>query len=237
MGMGADKVEQGKAVRKDGKPDGHFLLSLQTNRLRRIVHVLLRSCDKRGVLTGRVAWDTDRTRLWVLGVFKRNKLLSPGKGGTIDRVKGRTRYSLYASGPLGGFKPGTNYCAYVTFGDGMGVWARSVITEPIRAGLSYIGRDRDRVAHGYDLDQPTLRWGEKHNLAALSPEARDRVRLIARDVREVNGDKADVVAAENFSYFIFRTRDELRTSQRRRYLAASLIIAYWALPTSSREKY
>jgi cyclopropane fatty-acyl-phospholipid synthase-like methyltransferase len=30
-------------------------------------------------------------------------------------------------------------------------------------------------------------------------------------VREVAGEKADVVSAENFSYFIFRTRDALRT--------------------------
>jgi hypothetical protein len=145
MGMGADKVAQGKAVRKDGKPDGRFFLSLQTDRQRRIVHVLLRSCDKRGVLTSRAAWDTDRTRLWVLGVFKRNKALHLGKGRTIDRVKGRARYNLYASKPLGGFKPGANYCAYVTFGDGMGVSARAAITNPVRAGLSYRGRDHDRV--------------------------------------------------------------------------------------------
>lgn len=145
LGVGADKVQQGRIVRPDGKPDGRFGLSLRTDRRRSIVHVLLRSCDKRGVLTGRVAWDTDRTRLWVLGVFKRNQARPLGKGKTIDTTKGRTRYDLYASKPLGGFKPGTNYCAYVTFGDGMGVSAKAAISDPVRAGLSFAGRDRDRV--------------------------------------------------------------------------------------------
>lgn len=75
----------------------------------------------------------------------------------------------------------------------------------------WVNRSRKRQAHGYDLDKPTLSWGEKHNLSALTPAAREQVRLIASDVRAVNGAKADVVAAENFSYFIFTTRDELRT--------------------------
>ncbi len=145
MGVGADKVQQGKVVRKDGKPDGRFALTLKTDRRRRIVHVLLRSCDKRGVLTGRVAWDTDRTRLWVLGVFKRNQSLTRGKGKTIDQIRGRGRYNLFASKPLGGFKPGTNYCAYVTFADGMGVSAKALITDPVRAGLTFSGKNRDRV--------------------------------------------------------------------------------------------
>jgi hypothetical protein len=145
MGVGGDKVQQGKTVRSDGKPDGRFSLTVQSDRKRGIVHVLLRSCDKRGVLTGRAAWDTDRTRLWVLGVFKRNQALGLGKGKTIDNIRGKARYNLWASKPLGGFKPNTHYCAYVTFGDGMGVSARAAITEPVRAGLTFKGRDRDRV--------------------------------------------------------------------------------------------
>lgn len=145
MGVSADKVQQGKAVRPDGKADGRFLVTLKSDRQRRIVHMLLRSCDKRGVLTGRVAWDTDRRRLWVLGVFKRNQALPLGRGKTIDTIKGGARYSLYASKPLGGFKPDTHYCAYVTFHDGMGVSARATITPPVRAGLSFSGRNRDRV--------------------------------------------------------------------------------------------
>jgi len=144
-GVAADKVQQGTTVRPDGKLDGCFALTLQTARQRRVVHMLLRSCDARGVLTGRAAWDTDQRRLWVLGVFKRNQALPLGQGKTIDALKGQALYRLYASKPLGGFKPGSHYCAYVTFSDGMGISARASISPPVRAGLSFSGRDRDRV--------------------------------------------------------------------------------------------
>lgn len=73
----------------------------------------------------------------------------------------------------------------------------------------WASRRRYHRAYGYDLDEPTLRWGEKHNLAKLSNGARERVTLNRRDVRDVTEPKADVISAENFSYFIFRTRPEL----------------------------
>jgi hypothetical protein len=62
-----------------------------------------------------------------------------------------------------------------------------------------------------------LDWGLKHNVTELKPDRRERVVLVHQDVREVKGPKADVISAENFSYFIFRTRDELRA-----YFAAAL---------------
>jgi hypothetical protein len=83
------------------------------------------------------------------------------------------------------------------------------------------------VAHGYDLDQPTLDWGRKHNIAMLSPEEETRVKLVCQDVREVKGPKADLISAENFSYFIFVTRDELRSyfiSARRNLAREGLLV-------------
>lgn len=68
---------------------------------------------------------------------------------------------------------------------------------------------RFRRAIGVDIDPEPLAWGQRHNLAKLVPEPRGRVQLLQQDVRKVGGPKADVVAAENFSYFIFKTRDEL----------------------------
>jgi len=67
----------------------------------------------------------------------------------------------------------------------------------------------ERRAHGVDLDPEPLRWGSEHNVAKLPAEAQKRLRLYQRDVREIKGQKADVIAAENFSYFIFRSREEL----------------------------
>lgn len=69
---------------------------------------------------------------------------------------------------------------------------------------------RDRTAVGVDLDRTVLAWGEAHNRAVLGPDARERVRLLRGDVREVRAGRADVVAAGNFSFYVFKTRAELR---------------------------
>ncbi len=64
-------------------------------------------------------------------------------------------------------------------------------------------------AIGVDLDPQPLEWGREHNLAKLSPSVRDRVDLIEGDVREVIKRKADIIAAQNFSFYCFKTRPEL----------------------------
>jgi len=69
---------------------------------------------------------------------------------------------------------------------------------------------RDNAAVGVDLDADTLAWGRRHNVAPLEPEARTRVQLVRDDVRRVTRPRVDVVAALNFSYFEFKTRDALR---------------------------
>jgi SAM-dependent methyltransferase len=69
---------------------------------------------------------------------------------------------------------------------------------------------RDREAYGVDLDPVPLKWGEKHNLTKLSDSKRARVHLIEGDVLTAEAPKADVVAAQNFSYYLFKTRAELK---------------------------
>jgi SAM-dependent methyltransferase len=68
----------------------------------------------------------------------------------------------------------------------------------------------DNVAVGVDLDRETLDWGREHNLAALSGEERARVELLHDDVMNVSEPQVDILAALNFSYFEFKTRDALR---------------------------
>ncbi len=68
----------------------------------------------------------------------------------------------------------------------------------------------ERVAFGVDLDPEALAWGREHNLALVSDAARERVHLIEGDVRTTKTPPADVVAAQNFSYCVFKTRDDLR---------------------------
>ncbi len=67
---------------------------------------------------------------------------------------------------------------------------------------------KDRTAEGFDLDKKTLAWGREHNVAPIG-DAAQRVKLHARDVRDRGDKPADIRLAQNFSYWIFKTRKEL----------------------------
>jgi SAM-dependent methyltransferase len=67
----------------------------------------------------------------------------------------------------------------------------------------------ERRATGVDICGDTLAWGRAHNLAPLGAAA-ERIELLQQDVRAATRRKYDVINAMNFSYWIFRTRDELR---------------------------
>jgi hypothetical protein len=73
----------------------------------------------------------------------------------------------------------------------------------------WVASDRRRTAVGVDLCPETLQWGRDHNLAKLKPKQRQRVRLLMQDVRQTNTEPADVLAAQNFSFWIFKTRGEV----------------------------
>lgn len=73
----------------------------------------------------------------------------------------------------------------------------------------WVKKAADRRAIGVDLDPEPLAWGREHNLAKIKPAQQQRVTLMQDDVRSVAGPKADVVAAENFSWWIFKTRKDL----------------------------
>lgn len=74
----------------------------------------------------------------------------------------------------------------------------------------WVKRGKDRLATGVDIDPEPLEWGKEHNQADLKEHQKERIRLIQDDVRTNGDEKVDVLAAENFSYWIFKTRDELR---------------------------
>jgi SAM-dependent methyltransferase len=62
---------------------------------------------------------------------------------------------------------------------------------------------------GVDLDRGTLDWGRDNRIAPLPLDARERVHLLCDDVLAADCPPADVVAALNFSYFVFKTREAL----------------------------
>ncbi|MCA8942563.1 MAG: class I SAM-dependent methyltransferase [Planctomycetes bacterium] len=74
----------------------------------------------------------------------------------------------------------------------------------------WVMRKPDHVAIGVDLDGPTLEYGQERHVDRLTEHEQSRITLIQDDVRNVKGPKADILCALNFSYCVFKQRDELR---------------------------
>ena len=78
----------------------------------------------------------------------------------------------------------------------------------------WVRRIPDGRAVGIDLDPETLEYARAHSLPALGPKA-SRVTLIRGDVLKASGFRPDVVAAFNFSYYVFKKRAVLKQYFRR----------------------
>ena len=99
---------------------------------------------------------------------------------------------------------------------------------------NWVASHKERIAVGVDLDPEPLAWGRKHNLAKLKPKQQNRVTLLEQDVRtsqepknhcqadaqngdtnsgentgETSGGGVDILSAQNFSFWIFKTRPQL----------------------------
>ncbi|MBL4591698.1 MAG: class I SAM-dependent methyltransferase [Phycisphaerales bacterium] len=79
------------------------------------------------------------------------------------------------------------------------------------SSTEWIKRRATNTAVGLDIDEPTLQWGMENHVEPLDEDAQSRIKLLNRNVLEP-GDAAgaDCVLAMNFSYWLFKTRDELR---------------------------
>jgi SAM-dependent methyltransferase len=73
----------------------------------------------------------------------------------------------------------------------------------------WVRSNSERRAIGVDLDAEPLAWGVRRFSGKLNESQTARLRLVHGDVRTTNS-KAEIVAAQNFSYFCFHTRDDLR---------------------------
>ncbi len=68
---------------------------------------------------------------------------------------------------------------------------------------------KNRRAIGVDLDPEPLEWGMAHNLTRVPEDRRANIELRLADVRTVAKPKADILAAQNFSFWLFKTRAEV----------------------------
>jgi len=83
----------------------------------------------------------------------------------------------------------------------------------------FVRLHRENRALGVDLDGSTLRWARIHNISDLNEDQRRRVRLIRGNVLAVRSPKADLIAAMNFSYSVFKTRESFLRYMRNAYRA------------------
>lgn len=68
--------------------------------------------------------------------------------------------------------------------------------------------DNSFTTESYDIDPEPLAWGLKNNLLPLG-EVAQRVTQYEEDARNPSRQKPDVRCAQNFSYWIFKTRKEM----------------------------
>ncbi|HEX7080847.1 MAG TPA: class I SAM-dependent methyltransferase [Gammaproteobacteria bacterium] len=79
------------------------------------------------------------------------------------------------------------------------------------AACEWVRSGPRRTAIGVDIDDYVLEWGRANRVGRLPEVDRARVKLLHADVMTVETERVDLVGAFNFSYYCFKTRDQLRT--------------------------
>jgi hypothetical protein len=71
-------------------------------------------------------------------------------------------------------------------------------------------KNPNNKAIGVDYDQKTLSYGKEKYFSTLNEEQKQQVKIYQQDVRRPVDETADITCALNFSYFIFKERQELK---------------------------
>ncbi|MDP6530625.1 MAG: class I SAM-dependent methyltransferase [Arenicellales bacterium] len=74
----------------------------------------------------------------------------------------------------------------------------------------WVQRRKTNQAYAVDLDSEVLNWGRNNNVAALNGTIAQRITLLNDNVLTAQTPPVDLILAMNFSYQIFKTRDDLR---------------------------
>lgn len=76
---------------------------------------------------------------------------------------------------------------------------------------SWVKMNKYHVAYGIDLDPEPIKYGREREKEELDSEQRERLKIFKKNVLAPDLPMADIIAALNFSYFIFKTRRDLKT--------------------------
>lgn len=74
---------------------------------------------------------------------------------------------------------------------------------------SFVAKNRKNRAWGVDFHKPTLAWGLRHHISYLDPAVQKQVHLVEGNVLTAETPAADVTVAFNFSYWVFKTREQV----------------------------
>ena len=74
---------------------------------------------------------------------------------------------------------------------------------------TWVKRRAGNRAIGFDLHRPTVAWGQARRATELTAAQRKRLDIRIGDVRTARSEPVDVLAAFNFSYYLFKKRDQL----------------------------
>jgi len=74
----------------------------------------------------------------------------------------------------------------------------------------WVKRRKSNKAIGVDIDPEVLEWGQKNNLNRLTEAESSRIRLINENVLTVQTEPVEIISAMNFSYWLFKSRKELK---------------------------
>lgn len=76
---------------------------------------------------------------------------------------------------------------------------------------SWVKNHPQHKAWGVDFDPEPLEYGRRTYLEKMNPQAQKRLRICESNVLATKLPEADIAAAVNFSYFIFKQRNQLKT--------------------------
>ena len=73
----------------------------------------------------------------------------------------------------------------------------------------FVSMNKEHTALGVDIDPEPLDWGLRHHVHPAGAAGR-RLKLVRANVLDCHRPAADAMCAFNFSYFLFKSRDQLR---------------------------
>lgn len=74
----------------------------------------------------------------------------------------------------------------------------------------WVKHRKNNQAIGVDIDPKVLEWGQKNNLSKLTDTQSSRIQLFNKNVLTVQTEAAEIISAMNFSYWLFKSRNELK---------------------------